>query len=628
MPESYIATSLPPHQVAELHRLMTEEIREVAVFFMDPHGIITVWNRAAEDMKGYTAEDAIGSPLAMLYTEKDRERGWAEHNLREARTHGFYKEETWRRRKDGSLFWARIALTALHDDTDTLVGFSKVTVDLTEHHLLEQCTREREQTRRVLRAANAGMWTWHPDSGQIDVCANFLGLLGDRGNGIAGGSMSLAAWLSYVDPRDRSQVEAEFQRVLTRSDGAPMAVEMRLRQPDGSSRWFYAHADWYREKDTDPLVLSGVHVDIHGLKTTGEKLELALGKLQEGESRKDEFLAMLAHELRNPLAPIRTAAELLKVARPDDERVFKTSQIIARQVSHMTSLVDDLLDVSRVTRGLVRIEPAPVDMNAILPEAAEQTAPAFRAKAHELQLRAAAGAAMVMGDRKRLVQVISNLLNNAAKYTPAHGRVTVRTELDRDEVVVAVEDNGIGMPPELVERVFDLFAQAERTPDRSSGGLGLGLALVKNLVALHGGTVAAASPGPQQGSTFTIRLPLSQAVGEPDPLTRLEPAAAAARPLRLLVVDDNEDAAQTLAAYLEEAGHQVQIAVSASAAIAASEVAPPDVFILDIGLPELDGYQLVRHLRSRERSRAAGFDHHLVKPVDPDELMALLTAGG
>ena len=525
MPNPYLASSLPDHQLAELHRLMNEEIKEVAVFFMDPEGIITVWNRGAEEMKGFTAQDAIGSHLSLLYIEEDKARDWPQHNLDQARAHGFYKEETWRQRKDGSRFWARIALTALRDHSGRLVGFSKITVDLTDHKLLERCVKEKEEIRRVQ-----------------------------------------------------------------------------------------------------------------------EELRQAVHRLKEADTRKDEFLAMLAHELRNPLAPIRAAAELLRIAKLDEARVQKTSEIIARQVGHMTSLVDDLLDVSRVTRGLVQLDKTPLDIRQIVTDAVEQVNPLVRARQHHLALHLSPDAALVLGDKKRLVQVIANLLNNAAKYTPEGGHIVLKSEMRDGRIVLSVIDDGIGMEPELVGRVFELFAQAERTPDRASGGLGLGLALVKSLVELHGGTVECASEGPGKGSRFTVCLPLMPLPARDVPPQQANGAAPPPKPLRVLVVDDNVDAAEMLAMFLEASGHEVLVEYGATPALERARAQAPDVCLLDIGLPGIDGKELAQRLREqpetadavliavtgygqehdRQAALAAGFQHHLVKPVDPAKLVALL----
>jgi PAS domain S-box-containing protein len=642
MPAPYMASSLPPHEVAELQRLMAVEIKEVAAFFMDPDGFITVWTRAAEEMKGYTAQDAIGQHLSLLYTEEDKARGWPQHNLQEAREHGTYQEESWRRRKDGSLFWARITLTALFDEAHTLLGFSKITLDLTDHKLLEQCTAEREQTQRVLRAAHAGTWGWHPDTDRIDTSSDLLYLLGYTDTQP---TMTLQEWLLFVHPDQRAQVAEAFARAHANLPKTPLAMEAQMRQSDGRYHWFSIRADWHREKESSPYSLSGVNVDIQDVKTAGEELRQAVDKLTEADARKDEFLAMLAHELRNPLAPIRAAAELLKMARLDDARVRQTSHIIARQVDHMTGLVDDLLDVSRVTKGLVELDKAPLDIRHIVTEAVEQVNPLIQARRHHLTINLSPEAGTVMGDHKRLVQILSNLLHNAAKYTHEGGQIVLETAVHDDKVFITVADNGIGMDPDLASRVFDLFTQAKRTPDRSSGGLGLGLALVKSLVQLHGGTVGCSSKGHGKGSVFSVCLPLWSAPAESAAsMNAGSDLVSPSRSLKVMVVDDNADAAQMLGMLLEAFGHNVTVEYSAQQALDRSQTEPPNVYVLDIGLPEIDGNELALRLKAqpqtagatlialtgygqrydRESALAAGFSHYFVKPVDTGKLMAVL----
>ncbi|MEN3274884.1 MAG: hypothetical protein V7631_674 [Massilia sp.] len=384
------------------------------------------------------------------------------------------------------------------------------------------------------------------------------------------------------------------------------------------------------------------------MAATLQKKEAARGQaereLRAADQRKDEFLAMLAHELRNPLAPISTGAHLLKLLHSDNAQIAQTCAIIARQVEHMTGLVDDLLDVSRVTRGLVSISTQVLDLRKVIDDAAEQIRPMITTRRHSVVLDLLPDAAPVKGDHKRLVQVVANLLNNATKYTPEGGRIELRLVEDGPDYVMTMIDDGIGMEPQLVARVFDLFTQAERTPDRSQGGLGLGLALAKSLVELHGGTVSAASAGPGKGSTFTVRLPrhtqevlvtAAQAGGQP-PL--------ATRPLKVLLVDDNLDAVHTLQLFLGAAGHTVEIAYCGAVAIDVARVFVPDVCLLDIGLPDFDGNELARRLRrlpqatnamliattgygrqqDRDAAMAAGFDHYIVKPVNTVELSDLL----
>jgi CheY-like chemotaxis protein/two-component sensor histidine kinase len=354
---------------------------------------------------------------------------------------------------------------------------------------------------------------------------------------------------------------------------------------------------------------------------------------------------MLAHELRNPLAPISAAAQLLQLGKLDESRVRQTSQLIGRQVNHMTSLVDDLLDMSRVTRGLVELDDAELDIRDIVADAVEQAMPLIRSRRHHFTLHLPPDCTMVRGDEKRLIQVIVNLLNNAAKYTNEGGSIVLKVEVHGAHIVIELADNGIGMAPGLVDRAFDLFAQAKRTSDRSSGGLGLGLALVRSLILLHHGTVKCESAGMGKGSTFTVCLPrLAQEMNlnsQPDAGKHLPQQAAS---LRVMVVDDNVDAASMLAMLLEASGHCVIIEHGSRSALDRARREMPQVCLLDIGLPEMDGIELARRLRAqpetahtlliavtgygqeqdRKQTLDAGFDYHLVKPIDLARLAPLL----
>ena len=371
--------------------------------------------------------------------------------------------------------------------------------------------------------------------------------------------------------------------------------------------------------------------------------------LHEADRRKDEFLAMLAHELRNPLAPISAAAHLLQATGHDQGKVRHASEIISRQVSHMTSLVDDLLDVSRVSRGQVRLDRRPIAVEALLQEATEQVRPLIQSCQHRLDTRLPPEPLHVFGDRKRLVQVLANLLNNAAKYTPLGGSLAVEVDVAAGEAVrFVVRDNGIGIEPQLLPHVFELFTQASRAIDRSQGGLGIGLSLVKGIAELHGGSVAAHSAGSGTGSEFILTLPRHRAPVPPS-VAREQAAGTAAiqtEPRRILIVDDNPDATRALAMCLESAGHRVSTAADAIAALETAASAPADVYLLDIGLPGMDGNELARRIRaadngsrrpvlvaitgygedaSRRTSMEAGFDHYFVKPVDPRALITLLS---
>ena len=371
--------------------------------------------------------------------------------------------------------------------------------------------------------------------------------------------------------------------------------------------------------------------------------EAARQEAEAANSTKDQFLAMLGHELRNPLSPILTALQLLKLRGGLWPRELA---IIERQVKQLTRLVDDLLDVSRITRGKVELQQRPTEIHSVIARATEMTSPLLEQRKHQLSIDVPATGLVVNGDVDRLAQVFANLLSNAARYTPPRGHVRVAARRGGDEVVVDVADDGQGLPHDLVPHVFDLFVQGPRASDRREGGLSLGLTLVRNLVALHDGRVHAHSDGPGHGSTFTVRLPI--AVAEPETVGPPAAVTLPARPRRLLVVDDNLDAAEMLAGVLRERHHSVRIAHDGPSALAAVDGFVPDVAVLDIGLPVMDGYEVAERLREKmgsaapafialtgygqahdhDRSRAAGFQQHFVKPVDIDALLRAIDATG
>ncbi|WP_313167604.1 hybrid sensor histidine kinase/response regulator [Massilia oculi] len=423
-------------------------------------------------------------------------------------------------------------------------------------------------------------------------------------------------------------------------DGGNGRLQLQVLHGEGHRIWIDMHCEAVHDAEGRVTAVRGTIQDVTDRVNAEEGL-------READRRKNEFLAMLAHELRNPLAPIASGAQLLGQDNLDPARTRQISGIIARQARHMAGLVDDLLDVSRVTRGLVALSKDRIDINEVVLEALEQVGEPLRQKRHHLQTALLPAPAWVMGDRKRLVQVVGNLLHNAVKFTQPAGELKVALELDEKTLRIVVADNGIGMLPHELERAFEMFVQGERTPDRTQGGLGIGLALVRSLVQLHGGSVAVESPGQGQGSTFTVTLPrcAERRVGAPG--AGFDAATATSAPaLKVMVVDDNVDAAQVLAMYVGAAGHEVAVEHDPFAALARAGTFAPDACLLDIGLPGMDGHELARRLRARpatsgallvavtgygqaqdrEASRNAGFDHHLVKPVDMGELERILAA--
>ncbi|HJR03238.1 MAG TPA: CHASE3 domain-containing protein [Methylomirabilota bacterium] len=369
--------------------------------------------------------------------------------------------------------------------------------------------------------------------------------------------------------------------------------------------------------------------------------------LEDADRRKDEFLAMLAHELRNPLAPIRNAAHTLALLGTGDDRVRWVASVIERQVGLMTRLVDDLLDVSRITSGKITLQRATVSVAAVLAQAVEAARPPAESRRQTLEVDVPEDVGWVDGDPARLAQVVGNLLDNAIKYTEDGGRVRLRARAEADEIVIVVEDSGVGIDPALLPHVFDLFIQADRSLERKQGGLGLGLTLVRRLVEMHGGRVEAASAGPGLGSAFTIRLPRLAVAGATEPAPAADPAetvAAAGPARRILVVDDHQDSTDSLALFLRLRGHEVRTAHDGPSALDEIERYRPDVVFLDLGLPGMSGYDVARRVRKmdelgplrlvaltgygtdgdRQKTREAGFDVHLAKPVDPRALDALL----
>jgi signal transduction histidine kinase/ActR/RegA family two-component response regulator len=352
--------------------------------------------------------------------------------------------------------------------------------------------------------------------------------------------------------------------------------------------------------------------------------------LRNADRRKDEFLAMLAHELRNPLAPIRTASELLARLLPPDPKTQAVVDIVKRQVIHLTRLVDDLLDVSRITQGRIQLQRRPLELAPIVAQAMESVEQLLRDKRHKVVVTSCFEPLFVDGDGARLVQCVANLLTNAVKYTDASGEIRVELRSEPSSAVIVVADNGVGISKELLPRIFELFVQSERSLDRSEGGLGIGLSVVQRLVEMHGGQVVAESAGPGRGSSFEICLPTIAAPAE----SRIQPIRPSVEPKRVLVVDDNVDAAVALAEILQLDGHEAQAVYSAKGALEAIATFSPDVVLLDIGLPEMDGYEVAKRIRAGgsfvrlvaltgygqaediQRTHSAGFDAHLVKPVD------------
>jgi PAS domain S-box-containing protein len=532
----------------------------------------------------------------------------------------------------GRARWVRASAHPIKDEQGRVREVMLMHEDVTEHMEAEQAVRAAEERLRLATDAGAiGIWEWDMTANRVIWSDRVYELHGVTPESFDG---SVQAYTALVHSDDRAMLWQKVEQAIEQKAG--YSAEFRARLPDGGTRWLstWARVQTNERGVVERLIGATISIDTH------KRAEHAL---VDNSRRKDEFLAMLAHELRNPLAPISAAAQLLRLPGLDEQRVRHTSEVIGRQVGHMAKLIDDLMDVSRVTRGLVDLERAPQDLKAIVNSAIEQVRPLMEGRRHTLTAHIDSEPAGVVGDRTRLIQIVTNLLNNAAKYTPPGGEIGLRVEVGGDQVAVAVQDNGNGIAPDLLPHVFELFTQGQRSLDRSQGGLGIGLALVHSLVAMHGGQVEAHSSGLGQGSRFVVRLPLAAHPGAVEG-ERERPVAAAPTPCRIAVVDDNLDAGRSLALLLEAMGHVVRVFGNAADVLAAAEAWAPDVFILDIGLPDMDGYELARRLNAlpalrharmlaltgygqphdRARSKAAGILHHFVKPVDLAQLTAAL----
>jgi PAS domain S-box-containing protein len=435
--------------------------------------------------------------------------------------------------------------------------------------------------------------------------------------------------LNATFPDGRSIDKHEWALVRALQGEVVDGQELRIRRQDGSEGWIHTQAAPIRREDGTIEAAVATTVDV-----TAEKAAQAFA--DEANRAKDEFLAMLGHELRNPLAPIVTALHLMRLREPGS--LERERAVIERQVSHLRRLVDDLLDVSRAVRGELRLERAPVEVAAVVADAIETAGPLFEERRHRLTLSVPRTGLLVDADAERLTQVVTNLLTNAAKYTPPGGHITVCAEGDAGQLLLEVADDGAGIAPELLPRVFEAFAQGRQGLDRKQGGLGLGLAIARQLVVAHGGTIEARSEGPGRGTSIFVRLPRANAPSPADRRVSDAPfAAASAARRRVLVVDDNPDAAELLHQVLTDVGHEVRTAPDGPSALQLVDTFVPDIAFLDVGLPVMDGYELARQLRhapglaltplvavtgyaqddDRQRALASGFTEHLTKPLNP-----------
>ena len=556
---------------------------------------------------------------------------------------------------DGAVRWVNARGRVERDDSGQPLRMPGVLMDITERKRLEQELRQKlaqldeagqrreelmtalgdsEQKLRLLADTIPQLaWMARPDGHIFWYNRRWFEYTGTTPEDMQGWG-----WQEVHDPRVLPEVLAGWKASL--ATGEPFEMVFPLRGADGRLRPFLTRGNPWRDEQGRVLYWCGTNTDISEIKRMEESL-------RETDRRKDEFLATLAHELRNPLAPIRNSLQILKMRRVDAGTAQQIVGVMERQLHQLVRLVDDLLDVSRVMRGKIELRREPLELAVAVARGVETAQPLIDLQRHELELRVDAESLLVHADPVRLAQVVGNLLTNSAKYTEPGGSILLTASREGRDAVLTVTDNGIGMAPDLLPRVFGLFVQADHAATRAQGGLGIGLTLVRNLVEMHHGTVVARSAGPGQGSEFEVRLPLLAQAREPEAAKAAVVTGAVER-CRVLVVDDNVDAADSLAMLLDMQGHDVRVVHEGGEALEAVREFRPRLVLLDLGMPRMDGFEVAQRIRAsgeasgvvlaaltgwgqradRQRTAAAGFDHHLVKPVEPAVLEQLLAGLG
>ena len=526
--------------------------------------------------------------------------------------------------------WVSAVAYPLKDNSGQVREVVLVHDDITARKAAESAVRESEEKLRLLADTIPQLaWMARPDGHIFWFNRRWYDYTGTTPDAMEGWG-----WQSVHDPAVLPEVLSRWQASITRGD--PFDMVFPIRGADQQFRPFLTRVNPLRDAAGRIVYWFGTNTDISDIK----RMEQAL---RDADRRKDEFLATLAHELRNPLAPIRNSLQILKMPRVDSATAKQSRDMMERQVDHLVRLVDDLMDVSRVVQGKIELQKAPVELATIVARAVELAQPLLDAHQHRLDIETADESLLVDADAVRLTQVVSNLLINAAKYTEAGGQIHVSAGRQGGQVVLRVRDNGIGIAPDVLPHVFDLFVQGQAAATRLPGGLGVGLTLVRNLVEMHGGTVEARSAGIGAGAEFTVSLP--RITHDREAWTAVgDKAEVALTSHRVLIVDDNRDAANSLAVLIRMQGHEVRVAHDGISALDTVRAYQPSLIFLDIGMPEMDGYEVARRLRGmpglqhtvlaaltgwgqqedRRRSEAAGFDHHLVKPLDTHVLEDLL----
>jgi PAS domain S-box-containing protein len=652
-------------QSEERFRLLIESIRDYAIFMLDTDGKVLTWNAGAERLKGYRAAEIIGQHFSRFYPPEALARGLPEHEIEVAKTAGSFEDEGWRLKKDGSLFWANVVITAMRDPAGRLVGFAKVTRDLTQRRRHEEALRRSEERFRLLVEGvpdhaifmldvNGRVATWNVGAQRIK---------GYAAEEIIGQHFSL-----FYPPDVRESGWPDYELQVAANQGSFVDDGWRMRK-DGTTFWANVTITALRDDAGRLVGFAKLTRDLtqrkraEAVEFAGQQRDAMLEAersarmaAQRATRIKDEFLATLSHELRTPLSAILgwTYVLLKAEANLEPRELQRAAEVIDRNARAQVKLIDDLLDLSKVMSGKIALDLQAISMHDVVQAALDSASPSADAKEIRLIARMAPGPTpMVHADSARLQQVLSNLLSNAIKFTPRGGQVEIVLERVGPQIELCVIDNGVGIPASFLPHVFDRFSQKDSSTTRSFGGLGLGLAIAKQLVELHGGTLRAASPGEGEGATFCMALPAVPATlpAEAGPSASGGDASTDAGAsdqlagIHVLVVDDEPDARHLLRWVLEDRGAKVTDFVAAEDALVAMQGIQPAVIVSDIGMPRMDGYQFIRAVRAtevgneripalaltafaraedREKALLAGFHAHLSKPFDVEELVLLV----
>ena len=601
-------------------------VEDYAIFTLDPSGIIQSWNRGAERIKQYAAGEIVGRHFSEFYTEMDRAKRLPEEELEIATREGRFEDEGWRLRKDGSQFWAGVTITAVRSATGELEAFLKITRDLTERRVAAENLRQSEERFRLLleNVQDYAIFMLDPEG---HVMSWNLGA--QRAKGYAQHEIVGQHFSVFYPPEALTANLPAMLMAKALREGRVEDEGWRVRK-DGSRFFASVLITALHDQRGELRGFAKITRDLSGKR--------AMDDLKELDRKKDVFLATLAHELRNPLAPLLTGLDVIRRGAADTEMVERLTQTLESQVKQMSRLVDELLDMSRVRLGKITLQEKVVPVGKLLDDISAAIEPKAAEYGHQFIVTRPEKDLQVRVDPMRIVQVVSNLLVNACKFTPEGGIIRLDASFQNEaDLTLVVSDNGKGIPPEWQSRIFNLFDQV---PGGREGGLGIGLTLVKDLVELHGGAISVTSAGPGQGAAFTVRLPeVVEDIFENEP--DAQDAGQATGKRRVLIADDGKNAADVLGMFFEMEGMEAMVVYDGEQAVAAARQFRPHLVLMDLGMPKLSGFEAARILRARlpdvplvalsgwgtdddrARTAAAGFTEHLLKPASPAELRAM-----